>query len=352
MKFKILDELSIQNKYSIPGQNKSFTTQLGNLKSKASNVFCEPEELFINASNVIKFDTFLLNISNCLVDYNNKRIYSINEREAILHPLISWNLKMSSEEIGRDVEIQFENANALKLKGNSLYLDSVWASSYFHFISETLGKCYNASLFDSLKKFDVIILSSSKFPYIGEWFEILGIQDKLLKPDTLPQYIIADNLYAPSFTQHCGWFSKELISYIRGNLFKPTQQLSKYNGRKIYISRTGTRRVLNEKNLVDTLFEFGFEIHNLENYSQFQQALIFSQASIIIAPHGAGLTNLIYCQSNTKVFEFFGSNYKNICYFSICDIMNLNYYYYISNAIDREGNYFVDPAAVRKFINE
>ena len=352
MKFKILDELSIQNKYSIQGQNKSFTTQLGNLKSAASNVFCEPEELFINASNVVKFDAFLLNIPNCLVDCNNKRIYSINEREAILHPLISWNLKMSSEEIGRDVEIEYDNANVLKLGGNALYLDSVWASSYFHFISETLGKCYIASLFDSLKNFDVIILPTNKFPYIREWFEILEIRDKLLEPDLSSQYIIADNLYAPSFTQHCGWFSKELIAYIRGNLFKSTQHLWKYSGRKIYISRTGTRRVLNENTLLDTLFEFGFEIHNLENYSQFQQALIFSQASIIIAPHGAGLTNLIYCQPNTKVFEFFGTDYKNICYFSICDIMNLNYHYYISNAIDRGGNYFVDPAAVRTFINE
>ena len=352
MKFKILDELSIQKKYSIQGQNKSLTTQLGNLNSTASNVLCEPEDLFVNVSNDVRFDTFILNIPNCLVDCNNKKIYSINEREAILHPLISWNLKMSSEEIGREVEIEYENANALKLEGNSLYLDSVWASSYFHFISETLGKCYIASLFDSLKKFDAIILPSNKFPYIREWFDILGIQDKLLETDTLSPYIIADNLYAPSFTQHCGWFSNELISYIRGNLFRPTQQLSKHSGRKIYISRTGTRRVLNEHTLLDTLFEFGFEIHNLENYSQFQQALIFSQASIIVAPHGAGLTNLIYCQPNTRVFEFFGADYKNICYFSICDIMNLNYHYHISNAIDRGGNYFVDPAAVRKFINE
>jgi hypothetical protein len=352
MKFKILDELSIQSKYSIQGQNKSFTTQLGNLKSTASNVFCEPEELFINASNVVKFDAFLLKIPNCLVDCNNKRIFSISEREAILHPLISWNQKMSSEEIGGDVEIEYENTNVLKLGGNSLYLDSVWATSYFHFISETLGKCFNAALFDSLKKFDVIILTTNKFKYISEWFEILGIRDKLLESDLSSQYIIAENLYAPSFTQHCGWFSEELISYIRGNLFKPTQNLSKHTYRKIYISRTGTRRVLNENTLLDTLFEFGFEIYNLENYSQFQQALIFSQASIIIAPHGAGLTNLVYCQPNTKVFEFFGADYKNICYFSICDIMNLNYYYYISNAIDMGGNYFVDPAAIRKFLNK
>jgi len=39
------------------------------------------------------------------------------------------------------------------------------------------------------------------------------------------------------------------------------------------------------------------------------QANIFYDADIVIAPHGAALTDLVFCRPGTKVFERFSPNY-------------------------------------------
>jgi capsular polysaccharide biosynthesis protein len=67
----------------------------------------------------------------------------------------------------------------------------------------------------------------------------------------------------------------------------------------------------------------------LESMSVIEQAALFSQAEIIIAPHGSGLTNLIFCQPNTKVIELFSPNYVYHCYWWISNLVELDYYYYI-----------------------
>jgi capsular polysaccharide biosynthesis protein len=64
--------------------------------------------------------------------------------------------------------------------------------------------------------------------------------------------------------------------------------------KKIYITRNDalTRRVVNEQEVIEELTKIGFEIFSLEGLSIVDQAKLFSMAKIVVAPHGAGLTNL------------------------------------------------------------
>ncbi|MDT9338046.1 glycosyltransferase 61 family protein, partial [Trichodesmium erythraeum 21-75] len=45
------------------------------------------------------------------------------------------------------------------------------------------------------------------------------------------------------------------------------------------------------------------------------------------APHGAGLTNIVFCNPGTKVVELFSSHVKPY-YWSLCNCCNLEYYSY------------------------
>ena len=47
----------------------------------------------------------------------------------------------------------------------------------------------------------------------------------------------------------------------------------------------------------------GWETVTLEGMSLKEQIQIFKEASHVLAPHGAGLVNTIWCQPKTKIFE-------------------------------------------------
>ena len=60
--------------------------------------------------------------------------------------------------------------------------------------------------------------------------------------------------------------------------------------------------------------------------SVIEQALLFSQAKVVIAPHGAGLTNIVFCNPNTKIVEFFSPNYLHPGYWRLSNQVGLEYY--------------------------
>lgn len=77
--------------------------------------------------------------------------------------------------------------------------------------------------------------------------------------------------------------------------------------RKLYITRAGAgrRRVANEAALVELARARGYEVVALETLSLRQSAELLSQAEAVLAPHGAGLANIVFAPPNCRVVEFF-----------------------------------------------
>ena len=76
---------------------------------------------------------------------------------------------------------------------------------------------------------------------------------------------------------------------------------------KIYISRNHSpyRRVVNEDELMPMLREHGYECVQLETLSIQQKVALLSGVKVIVAPHGAALTNLVFCSPGCTVVEMF-----------------------------------------------
>lgn len=74
--------------------------------------------------------------------------------------------------------------------------------------------------------------------------------------------------------------------------------------RKLFLSRRAARRrrLLNEDEVVAALGG-DFERIELESLSFREEATLLSEASAVVAPHGAGLTNLLFCERPTAVVE-------------------------------------------------
>ncbi len=80
--------------------------------------------------------------------------------------------------------------------------------------------------------------------------------------------------------------------------------------RRILVSRQAAprgRRITNFDALATALEREGFEIHALENYSLADQIDLFFDAETIVAPHGAGLANLLFSPDRVRVVELFAS---------------------------------------------
>ena len=94
---------------------------------------------------------------------------------------------------------------------------------------------------------------------------------------------------------------------------------------RLYVSRADApdRRVRNEAELVDTLEEYGFKRFVPGEHSFEEQVRRFANAEVILGPHGAGLTNLIFSPETTLV-ELFGE-YRNACFFALARGMGHDY---------------------------
>jgi capsular polysaccharide biosynthesis protein len=79
----------------------------------------------------------------------------------------------------------------------------------------------------------------------------------------------------------------------------------------VYVSRSGAveRRVLNEEDVMDVLADYGFKRYCLENRSLSENVRLFNQADIVLGPHGAGLTDIIFAEDCILV-ELFGDKIK------------------------------------------
>jgi capsular polysaccharide biosynthesis protein len=97
--------------------------------------------------------------------------------------------------------------------------------------------------------------------------------------------------------------------------------------RRLYIDRRGSpiRPLVNEDALVGALCRLGFVAVRPELFSVQDQIRLFRGAEAIVAPHGAGLTNLGFCRPGCLVIELLMDAYANWCFRHLAALMQLNY---------------------------
>lgn len=95
---------------------------------------------------------------------------------------------------------------------------------------------------------------------------------------------------------------------------------------RIYISRRGTGRPLpDEERLEAELRSRGFTVLRLETMDWVDQIRALQDARTIVAPHGAGLANLVFTPPGATVVEVtFGLHY-NRCFEWICHVVGHDY---------------------------
>ena len=97
--------------------------------------------------------------------------------------------------------------------------------------------------------------------------------------------------------------------------------------RRVYLSRRGAanRVLVNEDEVESMLQRYGFEVVELGRLSFPDQVRLFSEASHVVAPHGAGLANVVFCPAGAAVLELHMNVYLNWCFRRLGGVRNLRY---------------------------
>jgi hypothetical protein len=95
--------------------------------------------------------------------------------------------------------------------------------------------------------------------------------------------------------------------------------------KRLYISRSGRRRVLNEDALVQMLDRYGFEVVPDQPRPVAEQVALYQNASVVLGPHGASFANVLFCQPGTHLIELFAPGYVPEFFRYLAHLLQLPY---------------------------
>ena len=223
----------------------------------------------------------------------------------------------------------------LKISGTVAFLSVGWGTTYFHWMTDLLPRIELLRLQGiNFAKIDKFVVNRCQLPYEKATLNHFGIpEDKIIESQQHP-HIEAERLVIPYLHYRGGnWVGKFLRQEF---LTKSLIQVKSSGYDRLYISRkyAQSRKVINEAELVNCLTaNFGFHVVTLETLSFAEQVAMMFGAKVAIAPHGAGLTNLVFCNPGTKIIEIFSPDYINGCYWLLSHQVNIDYYYLLGELL-------------------
>lgn len=240
--------------------------------------------------------------------------------------VVSPGFEQPFEDAGNGVDVRkLLLPKSKPLRGYYMLIDCPsGGSNIFHWLTEALPRIaiirrYTHRNPVALVRDQLSLFSQDSLRKLGiEWRVISrneAIRPECLLLTSMPGYWGNPPPFAVQFLRE-----SFLASYI-DKCHKPSE--------RIFVVRRATRRVLNENEITPILDRFGIKKVVLEELSFEEQVGLFQSAELVVAPHGAGLTNIVFCQEGANVIEFFSPNYVNVCFWALANQVGLKYSYLI-----------------------
>jgi capsular polysaccharide biosynthesis protein len=147
--------------------------------------------------------------------------------------------------------------------------------------------------------------------------------------------------------------SPSSLKWLRNRLLK-SKKNSQKKSKRIFISRKDSQkcmRIKNEDHMSAFLHQHGFCTYQLTDLSLDEQINLFSGAEIIVATHGAGLTNLIFSDASYVIEIFQEGNFRKDFY-AIATIIGSNYIAVNASACPKREGFCVDIKCLEEILQE
>ncbi|WP_158294484.1 DUF563 domain-containing protein [Halorubrum sp. GN11GM_10-3_MGM] len=343
---------SVSQRYYSVGNKESITPEL------AEGVGAVPEQIKNKQQRLESPSQFVCQLSNIklfgepplfLDKYNRPVVEEFEGSTRLAYKSIIKNIRN-----GHILKYKFEDKNKIKEPVSAFC--GFWSNGYYHWYVDYLPK---------IRALEVYYQQTNVFPKIilrnpTQWqidsLEILGVpEEKLLiteKPKLIDKYVLPSlPRYVDRDKPAYGYVpSPSSILWVKNRIKSNLPNVSKGNREeRILITRSNAakRKILNIDELVKKTRTLGFKPYTLDELTIRQQIELFSHADIVVAPHGAGLTNTIFSE-DTTVVEIVG-DYFVPCYYVLSNILGHDYHYFRAEEVEQDIS--VNSNSLVKYIN-
>jgi len=257
---------------------------------------------------------------------------------------LEWPALRFSYQLNLLNEDRNQFANVRKVSGRVAVLTCIAWGNYAHCLNDVLGRLAMLEIMGI--DYDWLYVPYDDKPFIQQILQVWGIDpSKIIEPLGDFTCIEADELIVPSFpvymtpTPKCpfkvntdlfGVKFPTWLSHYYQEKFIPMISKTSVNqdrfGKRIFISRkdSGVRILHNEDEVFELFEPYGFKRYVMTDLTFLEQVELFSQAEIVVGAHGAGMTNIMFCQPGTKVFEIFQERFDS-AYAYLAQSLELDY---------------------------
>lgn len=297
----------------------------------------ESKKIFFRLLNTIEKEPEIKIIQNVFVSYEglvlkngfliDKCAFNLKGKEDYTFYTSFWKLTLEQylvSKFGKSLpSIHLKKPNSYLLIHTKWFNYSFWITSSLVRLFQAYkeGHLNNVKLLipESYKRFHFVEESLSLFP-VEKYFIPKGVHlfvDNLVLPETRKW---SAKFYAPNM--------RKTSNFIVGEVSK--DYISNSN-LKIYISRAkrGVRSIINEVELVNYLKQKEFQIIYAEKLSFKEQVQLMQKTKLLLAPHGAGLANIMFLKKGNHVIEMIDEDFakfKNpMPFWNLANAMGVKY---------------------------
>ena len=299
------------------------------------------ERIQVERSGLLLGEYVALEDGLLLIDRKGNPI-SINFPEAFLTSQMVFNAT-NTRDFWLRRQFLLDNWDSLPLIRNGAVFSHIYHNNYYHFTFEFMQ---NFRLLSSYPVGDVVIPRSIlklnfQLDMIGR---ALGDR-RVVFPDGPVR------LVDPVVTQ--SYQSYEGLRWIRGLM-----DVRAPAGSRRYFIKRSPQKTRPGNNIAETpefqafLARWHFECVDFGNgdHSIDQLIQMLSGAAVILAPHGAGLTNLAYLNPPLTIIETFSRHVLSASFLQIAIALGFRYYGFISEDVDEAGSILPDVPQLQKIM--
>jgi len=222
----------------------------------------------------------------------------------------------------RQTRFRAPHARALAPAASPRLAEAVWIlerayDNHSHWLTAHLPKLL---LLESLGRLRNVLLPRRRTPTMQATLERAGFDPAAFLPFDETRPLSVERLTVVGADR----FRPELLAPLRARLALPAQA----RRRRLFISRAKakSRRLVNEDALWPLLERAGFERVHLEALDFDAQRALMAEADILLGPHGAGLTNMLFCAPGAQIVEIMDPDYPNPNFYALACAMEHGYW--------------------------
>ncbi|MCH9627487.1 MAG: hypothetical protein S4CHLAM2_11280 [Chlamydiales bacterium] len=213
-------------------------------------------------------------------------------------------------------------------------LTAGWQNAFYHWMYEVLPRIHLVEKSGDVQGANLYVAAGKNYQKAS--LGLLGVPKERIINAGDYDAISTPHLLVPSTpTLPTSWGCQ----FLRDRILP---QLKKRARTRLYVSRRDAdkRRVVNEEEVYALLQQYGFERVELADRPLREQMELFHAAEMVVGPHGAGFSHLVFCHPGTPFLEFFHPGYVNVCYWHLSNVTRHPYYYLFG-----EGKRYPDGVA-------